>query len=84
MTHGGPRWVTPLPPLQLERQDRGAARLLAAATPGGKTVLSQACSVLADIAEPPNMKRAYESSLSIVSFTTQVGDTAGCLEGTNR
>ena len=39
--------------------------------------LSGQCFVLADIAEPPNMKRAYESSLSVVSFTAQLEGTTG-------
>ena len=33
--------------------------------------------MLADIAEPPNMKRAFEASLNIVSLTAQLESSTG-------
>ncbi|GFR44890.1 hypothetical protein Agub_g6234 [Astrephomene gubernaculifera] len=47
----------------LEKQDRSSARLLVE-TAGNPKLLSPACARLADIAEPPNMKQAFESSLT--------------------
>ena len=78
---------------QLERQDRSSGRMLASDVDegdedddrGGKGKgkgaaagrLSDQCFVLADIAEPPNMKRAYEASLTIVSLAAQLEASTG-------
>ncbi|KAG2452551.1 hypothetical protein HYH02_002788 [Chlamydomonas schloesseri] len=62
----------------LEKQDRGAtARLLQAVTGSSSTggnpkLLSPACARLADIAEPPNMKQAFESSLTFALLKDQL------------
>ena len=55
--------------------DDGAKGGRKSASVGGR--LSDPCFVLADIAEPPNMKRAYEASLTIVSLAAQLEATTG-------
>ncbi|KAG1656262.1 hypothetical protein FOA52_011910 [Chlamydomonas sp. UWO 241] len=71
----------------LERQDRGALssmlrRVLQQGPAKGKggRQLSDECFVLADIAEPPNMKAAFDSSLSFASLASQL-DTIGSATG---
>ncbi|EFJ50582.1 hypothetical protein VOLCADRAFT_103797 [Volvox carteri f. nagariensis] len=54
----------------LERQDRASARLLQATT--SDAALTPACARLADIAEPPNMKAAFESSLTFALLKDQL------------
>jgi Golgi apparatus protein 1 len=70
----------------LEKQDRFAYhRLLAASEDSvedGEDIprvgkLSNQCFVLSDIAEPPNTKQAFESSLSIASLTSQLASIEG-------
>lgn len=71
---------------QLEKQDAPSSRRLLAAsddsssTPSNSRQLSPKCFVLADIAEPPNMKSAFESSLSIASLSSQL-DSLGSATG---
>lgn len=61
--------LPPLPPFapapQLE-QEQGAAA-------DGQAQLSDACRQLADVAEPPNMKQAFEASLSVALLQSQLG-----------
>lgn len=71
--------VTPPPAVQLEKLDRASRRrvLPEAAAAAGAAVatdakLSDKCFVLADIAEPPNMKKAFESSLSFALLKDQL------------
>lgn len=40
---------------------------------GPTRALSDSCRVLADIAEPPNMKQAFDASLSVVLLQSQLG-----------
>lgn len=50
----------------------------AATTPAAGKQLSEACYILADIAEPPNMKQAFDKSLSFALLKDQLDkiDTA--------
>lgn len=51
----------------------GTAPTKAAPKPApARTTLSEKCFVLADIAEPPNMKQAFESSLSFALLKSQL------------
>ncbi|KAG1660746.1 hypothetical protein FOA52_010620 [Chlamydomonas sp. UWO 241] len=73
----------------LERSDRTSLlrRILAEAeeavqpaptgSKGAGRKLGDACAALADIAEPPNMKAAFESSLSFAALATQLGSATG-------
>lgn len=65
------------PALQLERNQAAdaAGRKIGKDKPGSATAppqLSEVCRVLADVAEPPNMKRAFETTLSIALLETQL------------
>lgn len=65
------------PRLQLEKLDRSSRRRVLPEVAGAQAVVAEAklsdkCFVLADIAEPPNMKKAFESSLSFALLKDQL------------
>ncbi len=76
----GPGGVTA--PADEDPQQQGAAEggADADATAGGAKrvprVLSDSCRVLADIAQPPDLKKAFDASLSILSLQVRLGSAA--------
>lgn len=63
--------------MQLERQQAAEAtsRKVVKEPTGSPTAppqLSEECKVLADVAEPPNMKRAFETTLSVALLESQL------------
>lgn len=63
--------------LQLERQQAAEAtsRKIVKEKPDAPAAppqLSEECRVLADVAEPPNMKRAFETTLSVALLESQL------------
>lgn len=62
--------------LQLERQQlvESSSRKIGKdkVTPTTAPVLTEECRVLADVAEPPNMKRAFETTLSVALLESQL------------
>ena len=59
----------------LEQQDRSSRRILV--DKATTKELSSQCFTLADIAEPPNMKLAFESSLSVAALASGIENTVG-------
>ncbi len=60
---------------RIEAADSTARKVVRepAGSPAAPPRLTSACRALADVAEPPNMKRAFETSLSVALLETQLG-----------
>ena len=52
---------------------KAAAAALAARKAAVASKLSQQCSLIADIAEPPNVKKAFENSLAVAMVQVRGG-----------